>query len=308
MKRIIVSFLACMLLLTTVACEAKEIKVSGPPTPLENPTYLTTAQDMKSYLGSEDLLLIDARGDLKAYNKGHIPGAILVRWQQFAKTDGPVGEAGWGTLLDKDELTQALQEIGVREDQEIIVYGDPNDGWGEEGRIVWMLSMVGHTNVKILDGGIDLWTDSNYQLSMNNVLPNYGDFVIEEIDTSMSIDTEELANNLENVVLIDARSTEEFEGAQKYSEPRGGHLPGAIQINFTDFVNTDGTIKGQNYIDAVMEYHNITKDDTIVIYGTAGIRSAHMMMILKMAGYENVRNYDESFYRWSNISDYKVVK
>lgn len=53
----------------------------------------------------------------------------------------------------------------------------------------------------------------------------------------------------------------------------------------------------------MFEDAGITKDDKVVTYCTAGIRSGYMQLILEMCGFKNTQNYDESYYRWCAVED-----
>jgi len=120
--------------------------------------------------------------------------------------------------------------------------------------------------------------------------------------------TEELKKELKDVKIIDTREEDEYSGATKFGEARGGHLPNAINIPFNKLYNEDGTIKSNEEIEKIMKENNIQKTDKIVTYCTAGIRSAHMDLVLKNAGYESVRNYDSSYYEWAADDNNEVVK
>ena len=110
--------------------------------------------------------------------------------------------------------------------------------------------------------------------------------------------TDALAADYANYKIVDVRADEEYEGQVLYGEAKGGHLPGAIHIRYTDLFNEDCTLKTNEEIIAMFEAAGLAKTDNIVTYCTAGIRSAYMQLILEMCGYENTWNYDESYYRW----------
>lgn len=271
-------------------------------------SYIVDAEWLNDNLGREDLLILDARGS-DTYDKGHIPGSIAVMWQNFADMSGAPGEnPNWGTVLEPNALSEKLSEFGISKDKEIVVYTSTKGGWGEEGRIVWMLKRAGFDNVKMLDGGFEYWEANNYEVSKDKVEPTPAVVEVTALDNSTNIDTEELASKLEEVVIIDVREENEFEGAQKYGEARGGHLPGAINITFNEFMNDDGTLKTAQEIKAILDEYGIEKDDEIVTYCTAGIRSAHMQIVLTMMGYENAKNYDASFYAWAGNEDLELEK
>ncbi len=268
--------------------------------------YLVDVNWLKENVNREDILILDARGQ-DTYDKGHIPGAIAVSWQGFANMQGAPGDANWGTVLEPVALSEKLSEFGIIKDKEIIVYTN-TAGWGEDGRILWMLKRAGYNNIKILDGGFNLWSGKGYDVSKEAVTPIPANVEITELNNDTNIDTEELSNKLGTVVIIDTREKDEYQGATKYGEVRGGHLPGAINIPFNQLLNKDGTLKSTQEINAILDGNGIKKEDEIVTYCTAGIRSAHMQVVLNMLGYENVKNYDASFYAWSANTDLEVEK
>ena len=274
----------------------------------EDTSYVVDADWLKENLDREDLLVLDARGQ-EAYDKGHIPGAIAVMWQQFANMEGAPGEnPNWGTVLEPKALSEKLSEVGITKDKEIVLYTNTQEGWGEDGRIVWMLRRAGLENTKILDGGWNYWESKGYEVSKESVEPDPSSVEIKELDPKTNIETEELTNKLDEVVIIDVRAKDEYEGATKYGEARGGHLPKAINIPFNQFLNKDGTFKTAGEIKAILDSNGIEKDDEIVTYCTAGIRSAHMQVVFTMMGYNNAKNYDASFHAWAGNSELELEK
>ncbi|OEF96703.1 sulfurtransferase [Desulfuribacillus alkaliarsenatis] len=300
--------LLCLLVfsLALVACGSSDTPAqesqsdNGSGTPNESTAvatdYLVNVAWLMENL-DQNLLIIDARGD-DPYENGHIPGSIPVRWQQFSTMEGGPGDENWGTLLDANSLSEHLSSIGVNNEQKIIIYADPN-GWGEDGRILWMLRMAGVENSRILDGGWPAWVSENGEVSKAASVAIVSDIEVSDLNYDTFATTDWLYENLETAVIIDTRNPKEYEGATDFGEARGGHIPNAINIPFKEFLNNDGTIKSIPEIQTLMSNNNISTSDQIVTYCTAGIRSAHMTMVLKMAGYENVKNYDASIYEWA---------
>ena len=99
------------------------------------------------------------------------------------------------------------------------------------------------------------------------------------------------------------RDDKEYDGKAAYGEAKGGHLPGAIHIKYTDLFNSDSTLKSNEELTAMFEEAGLTTEDHIVTYCTAGIRSAYMQLVMEMCGFENSENYDESFYRWCAVEE-----
>lgn len=307
MKRSVMIFILTIVLVLSISgCTNNEgNKDTGVSTyeGFADTSYIVNADWLNDNLGKDGLLILDARGE-KAYSKGHVPGAIAITWQDFADMSGAPGEnPNWGTVLEPTALSEKLSNFGISKDKEIVVYTTTDGGWGEDGRIVWMLKRAGFDNVKMLDGGFEYWKSRDYEVSKESVNITPENVEITELDESTNIDTSDLANKLGEVVIIDTREEDEYNGAQKYGEARGGHLPGAINIPFTKFLNENGTLKSAQEIKAILDENGISKDDEIVTYCTAGIRSAHMQVVLSMMGYDNAKNYDASFYAWAGNKD-----
>lgn len=270
-----------------------------------NNNLLVSVDWLKENLTKENILILDARGD-EPYKQGHIEGAISTSWQSFSNMKAAKGE-GFTTLLKPEELSKKFQELGISKKKTIIVYANPN-AWGEDGRIVWMLRMAGLTNTKILDGGWPAWEKSKGKISKIKTIPTQSNILITQMNNNMLAKTEEIVSNSKEMMIIDSRSSLEWYGATSYGESRGGHIKDALHIEWSNFLNQDGTIKNQAEIEAIMKKEGLTKDDVIVLYCTAGIRSAHMTLILQMAGYKNAKNYAASIYEWSARSKLPMEK
>lgn len=263
--------------------------------------YVVDAAYVKENL--DDVVLVDARGE-EAANKKTIKGAIPVMWQYLATCeDGVAGDPNWGCILDVERLSERLSEKGIAQDKEIILFAAAQDGWGDDGRIAWELIAAGYENVKMVDGGYQALVDAGLETQKGGANPEKANVKVESIDETHLINTDELKANYDDYKVIDVRADEEWEGKTLYGEANGGHLPGAIHIRFTDLFNGDGTLKSNDEIVKMFEDEGISKDDQIVTYCTAGIRSAYMQLILEMCGFENTKNYDESFYRWCAVEE-----
>ena len=273
----------------------------------EDDSYIVDLNWLKENMENEDVLILDARGE-EAYNKGHIPGSIAVTWQQFSVMQGQPGDENWGTVLEGKELSEKLSEVGITKDKKIVVYADTQKGWGDEGRIVWMLRGVGLENAVMLDGGFNYWKSEKNEVSKETKKPTPSTIEVSSIDTGVDIKTDELIEKLDKVKIIDVRSSKEYSGAIDYGESRGGHIPGSININFMEFLDKDGTLKEASEIKSILDKNGIKKGDEIVTYCTAGIRSAHMQIVLDMLGYKDAKNYDQSFYAWAGNKDLEVIK
>jgi thiosulfate/3-mercaptopyruvate sulfurtransferase len=227
-----------------------------------------------------------------------------VAWQYFATCeDGATGDANWGCILDPERLSARLGEKGFDKDKEIVIFAAADQGWGDDGRIAWELIAAGYTNVKIVDGGYNALVAAGLETSNGGAEPVPVEVTIESIDQTHVINTDELVSDYDQYKIVDARADEEYNGEVLYGESKGGHLPGAIHIPFGSLFDENGMLKSNEELTAIFEEAGLEKDDKIVTYCTAGIRSAFMQLIMEDCGYGNVKNYDESFYRWSAVQD-----
>lgn len=263
--------------------------------------YIVDADYVKENI--DNIILVDARGD-EAAAKKTIKGAIPLMWQYLATCeDGVSGDENWGCILDTKRLSERLSEKGLAMDKEIVLFAASQEGWGDDGRIAWELLAAGYEDVKMVDGGFAALKEAGLETEKGGAEPEKADVKIEAIDETHVINTDELEENYDDYKVVDVRADEEYNGKVLYGEANGGHLPGAIQIRFTDLFCEDGTLKSNDEITAIFEEAGLEKDDQIVTYCTAGIRSGYMQLIMEMCGYENVKNYDESFYRWSAVNE-----
>ena len=157
--------------------------------------------------------------------------------------------------------------------------------------------------VKIVDGGYNALVAAGLETSNGGAEPVPVEVTIESIDQTHVINTDELVSDYDQYKIVDVRADEEYNGEVLYGESKGGHLPGAIHIPFGSLFDENGMLKSNEELTAIFEEAGLEKDDKIVTYCTAGIRSAFMQLIMEDCGYGNVKNYDESFYRWSAVQD-----
>lgn len=287
-------------------------------------TWVIGASEAKSLLNRPNTILLDARG-LSRRVLTHIDGAIPVHWRSFSQSD----TSRQGNLLgyadpnQRQVLEQKIRDLGISEQTVVLVYGEPIYGWGEEGRIVWMLKTLGHDSVALIDGGIKALIQSGAETS---VLPSYtisepGHFQIQVRSdwTVTSEDVRRILNSGEetlsdeatsenvpetpsHVTLVDTREAREYEGETPYGELRGGHIPGAVHLYFKELLSDNGLLKTPQEIQNILQTHNISLDSDIIAYCTGGIRSAWFVSVLNHLGYE-AQNYAGSAWEWSSLPE-----
>lgn len=261
--------------------------------------------DQLNILVDDGATVIDVRRE-DAFLSGHIPGAANAHWTAFV--DG----AGSGLISDDDALLSGLlQDLGVRNDSPVVVYGlwgNSGEGgvWGDEGRVYWNLRYLGHSEVYILKGGIEAWSTSGQGITMAPGAITAGDATISrrpELRATREEILSLLNSDPESVVILDTREVDEFEGAQNFGEERGGHISGAKHLWFYEVFDASGELRSDAELIALFNEIGITNDTIIVAYCTAGIRSGFLFAVFEYLGFTGARNYDGSIWEWAADPD-----
>ncbi len=260
---------------------------------------LIDTDSLDQSLGRGGLVVVDVRGKAAYAFGGHIPGAVHTTWHEYSD---PNAVAKGLLEPDVSKLERQLQALGISNDSEVVVYSNPFDNWGDEGRLFWMLRYLGHTRVRILDGGWVKWIAEQRRYEHGMISPKPGTFRATP-DAAAIIMKDELKGLLKRphpeTKIVDARSLEEYAGKEMQGIPRPGHIPTAINIPWNGFLNADATLKDVAAIKAALGEKGLHESDEVVCYCTGGVRSAWVYFVLLVAGYRKVRNYPGSWWEWS---------
>ena len=257
---------------------------------------------------NDNVVVIDARGGMLEEGSLMYDKATVVDWTDISLL-GEFGGEELGKLLSKDNYREIFNILDIKEDTEVLVYGFtmPNQGFGDEARIVYTFSYAGFDNVKIIDGGFDkveqLGLNKNYNPENDRI--NVSSVVREEAqDNKKAIFTDELLSlvNSADVQIIDTRLEAEYNGRVIYGENKAGHIPGAISIPFNSLVDEDGFIKSREALEEYFENKGLDKNKLQITYCTTGVRASYVAVILEELGYK-VRNYEPSFARYANVGE-----
>ncbi len=250
------------------------------------------------------VVLLDAR-PASLYSGGHIPGAVNAEWQSFCSMKGLPGSRGWATILAPKSLAARIGALGIDGNRPVIVYGEPGS-WGQEGFVALALRMAGVTGVRVLDGGWPAWRSAGLPVTKEYPKPRPANFVLKSFRNDLLATVEHIRERMGSAKLLDVRTLEEYKGARYFSEKRGGHLPGAILVPYNNLIGRDGLLLPDEDLRALFGKANLAPEDEIIVYDTAGVRSAYVTWVLLMLGYGNVRNYDASFHEWAGIPELTV--
>jgi len=274
-----------------------------------HPEVLVSTQWVADHLNDPKVRLIEVDVDTAAYDQSHIPGAVGWNWQTQLQDQLRRDVAG------KEQWEKLLGDSGVSNDSTLVFYGD-NNNWFAAWAF-WQAKMYGHQDARIMNGGRKKWVEEGRELTSEppNVTPV--SYRANEADLSIRAFREQIEPHLgkDTIHLVDVRSPDEFTG--KILAPpglpetcqRGGHIPGAANIPWSQAVNEDGTFKSVEALQALYRGKGVRGDKEIIVYCRIGERSSHTWFVLKyLLGYERVRNYDGSWTEWGNLVNAPVER
>jgi thiosulfate/3-mercaptopyruvate sulfurtransferase len=270
--------------------------------------YLINARELSERLGG--VTLIDLR-PAENYSLGHIEGSKHLDIYGVSLNDS--SETPLNAFLSIFRTLFGTR--GVSQDKQVVIYDHET---GERAaRAVWLLAVLGHPDVRILDGGTQAWTASGKRLVPVKEAPAPVDpakapptpppykgtpnleLLATRFDVHRAIDDEQ-------TVIVDVRRESEYRGTEKRAR-RAGTIPGAVHIFWRDHLDDKGAFRPAGEIRDLYASKGATPDKTIVPVCQGGYRSANTFLALKSLGYPSVRNYVASWGEWGNRDDSKII-
>lgn len=268
-------------------------------------TTLVDVDALAAALGDPDLRLVDARFALtdpaagrQAYAQSHLPGAVHADLNDDLSD---LSRAGLGRhpLPDAALFARKLGAWGIGPAYRIVVY-DAGDGSMAAARLWWMLRLLGHRRVAVLDGGLAAWRARGLpetpELPDVVVLPAYP----ARFDTRLIADADEVRARLDEDSgwLFDARAPERFRGDVEPIDPVAGHVPGALNRPFGANLR-DGRFKpaAELHAELASMLAGRRPDDLVLMCGS-GVTACHLLLAFEQAGLHGARVYAGSWSGW----------
>ncbi|MES2169654.1 MAG: sulfurtransferase [Actinomycetota bacterium] len=274
-----------------------------------HPERLVGTEWLRAHLGDPGLVVVESDEDVLLYETGHIPGAVKIDWH--TDLNDPVER----DYIDGAAFAKLVGGKGIGRDTTVVIYGDKNNWWAAYA--LWVFSLFGHADVRLLDGGRAKWEADGGEYTTDPATPNAVDYpVVERDDSKIRAYKDDVLAHLGSP-LIDVRSPEEFSGerttAPAYPEEgalRAGHIPSAQNVPWGKAVADDGTFRPLGELNALYrDQAGLKHGDDVVAYCRIGERSSHTWFVLThLLGFQNVRNYDGSWTEWGSAVRVPIVK
>ena len=273
-----------------------------------DPRYLITASELASRLS--DVTLVDLR-PAEDFAVGHIAGSTHVDIYGVSLNDS--AEAPLNSFLAIFRVLFGSR--GVRADRPVVIYD--HESGERAARAVWLLAVLGHPDVRILDGGTHAWIAAGQKLVRLTEAPppmdptqvpptpppfrghQNMDFLATRFDVHNAINNPDYA-------IVDVRREGEYRGTEKRAR-RVGTIPGAVHIFWREHLDAQGAFRKPDEIRALYASRGVTPDKIVIPVCHGGYRSASTFIALKSLGYPHVRNYVSAWGEWGNCDDSQIV-
>ncbi|MGH9683556.1 MAG: sulfurtransferase [Candidatus Acidiferrales bacterium] len=276
----------------------------------KNPEVLVSTQWAADHLNDPKVRLVEVDVDTTAYAQGHIPGAVGWNWQTQLQDNVR------RDLIEKDAVEDLLGKSGISNDTTVLVYGDNNNWFAAYA--LWQLKYYGHNDVRLINGGRKKWVEEKRPLTSDPTTVASATYRATGPDESIRARKEDVQGLLKKntrAQLVDVRSVDEYTGkiiappGMSETAQRGGHIPSAANIPWSQAVNEDGTFKSADALKQLYESKGVKGGDEVIAYCRIGERSSHSWFVLKyLLGYDNVKNYDGSWTEWGNLVGAPIEK
>ncbi len=268
-----------------------------------HPEKLVSTEWLAEHFDDPRVVVVESDEDVLLYETGHIPAAVKVDWH--SDLNDPVMR----DYLDAERFAELMSAKGIAPDSTVVFYGDNHNWWAAYA--LWVFTLFGHPDVRLLDGGRAKWVSEGRPLTTERTeRPPTAYPVPERNDAPVrAFLGDAVAQSAAGRPLVDVRSAEEFRGERLHMPDypnegalRGGHIPGARSIPWKRATNDDGTFaSAAELADIYVSEQGLSPDDEVVTYCRIGERSSHTWFVLThLLGFRTVKNYDGSWTEYGN--------
>lgn len=272
--------------------------------PARREHLLVTPAWLAAHARDPGLVILQVGAD--GFRDAHLPGARSI--------DPMALTAGDHDLAPLDRLQPQLEALGISQDSRVVLYGDP---W-HTGLVFWTLEYLGLADrVSVLDGGIDRWRAEGRPLGTGAALPApRGRFTARpRPDLLATADWIRERLDSRRVVVIDARTADEYAGTAREHLPRTGHIPGARHFDWSTTFTRPAAARDSSVASPLVPADRLVElfqaagaapGTELVLYCTVGLRASHLYFVSRYLGY-TARVYDGSWSEWSRRSELPVA-
>jgi thiosulfate/3-mercaptopyruvate sulfurtransferase len=252
------------------------------------------------HLDNSSVRFLDLSKEAETFEAGHLPGAQYVAMRtDLTNLNDPTE----GQIVSRDGLSELLSGLGIAQDDTLVLYDDSDNV--QAARAYWVLKYYQHEDVRIYNGGSKKWLADGQELTTEAASYAPTEYVANAPDPDIRTTWDHVIASLDDpeTLFCDTRRTSEYIGVEVRAD-RGGHIPGAIHVEWTEAVNSDGTFRSAAELEKLYREAGFDPDRKIIAYCQTGVRSAHTWFVMhELLGWEDVRNYDGSWREYGDNPD-----
>ncbi len=260
---------------------------------------------LEDHLHDPNVRVVEASIAKETYDDAHLPGAV---WVDFHRDLLRNGNESSGYILTPEQFAKLMSSLGIAPDSTVVWYGNRHSSYAIRG--FWMMDRYRHAGkVRVLEGGRERWLAEKRPVTRDLPVVSAASYPVPQAWTDENRATWENVRDAigaRDKVVLDVRDDEEYQGISVRAA-RGGHIPGAAHIEWTDATAGDNMLKSAEELRALYASHGVTPDKEIIAHCQLGIRAVHTWFVLKhVLGYPHVKNYDGSWQEWGNRDDLPI--
>ncbi len=266
-------------------------------------TLISVAELQQNYQPGS-WVIVDCRFDLndteagrRAYEAGHIPGAVYAHLDNDLSGEIVAGKTGRHPLPPIEEAVALFSVWGIDESVQVVAYDDK--GGGIASRLWWMLRWLGHENVAVLDGGWPAWQAGRAAISRepSSVRPRQFKTKVPVLDTADANKVNEVRRSADYIV-VDSRAAERYRGEVEPIDPVAGHIPGAINLPFPENLSDGKFLPAEKLKDRFEAALGGKAPDKVIFYCGSGVTACHNLLAYTHAGLGDAILYPGSWSEW----------
>lgn len=272
---------------------------------MQNLSPIIEVDELTQISENQNLRIFDVRTGSNAkeeYLKKHLENSVFVDLNSdLAEIDNPKN-GGRHPLPKFEDFIKTLGELGIDKDSHVVIYDDKN-GANAGARFWWMLRAVGHKNVQVLNGGLQVAEHQNYPLSSveeyypeTKYISDYQDWQLPQV----WIDDVKKASQDSDSMIVDVRESQRFDGIMEPIDLVAGHIPNAHNFPFIDNLDEKGLFKSPEVLrNLYSELFDNYEKSKIIFHCGSGVTACHSLLALDYAGFDIPNLYVGSWSEWS---------